>query len=194
MEKAKNIKSVKVINILTASITCIIAVLLVFSAAGCKKKAADVPETTLQAETTAEATTAAETEATTAAQTESATESTEEVPEEITNLISDADAYYAEGDFGLARSTYRKAEIAVNDSGLSDEKKQELIDSFYPRYEESKDIIAAASMHYANAMQLRYETRYEEAITELETALALYPKYEEAQKEYDNLKDYMGLQ
>jgi tetratricopeptide (TPR) repeat protein len=197
MKKAKNIKFVKVINIFTISIICILAVMLVFSAAGCKKKTAEVSEVTMQAETTEAETTAetvAETEATTAVQTESATESVEEVPEDITNLISDADAYYAEGDFGLARSTYRKAEIAVNDSELSDEKKQELVDSFYPRYEESKDIIAAASMHYANAMQLIYETRYEEAKTELEAALALYPKYEEAQEAYDNLKTLMGLQ
>lgn len=188
MKKANIIASVKVINIFTISIICILATVLVFSAAGCKKKTADATETT------AGATTAAEAEATTAAQTESATESVEEVPEDITNLISNADAYYAEGDYGLARSTYRKAEIAVNGSGLSDEKKQELTSSFYPRYEECKDIIAAASMHYANAMQLIYETRYEEAKTELESALALYPKYEEAQEAYDNLKTLMGLQ
>jgi tetratricopeptide (TPR) repeat protein len=188
MKKANNIKTFKVIDIVIISIICILAVLLVFLPAGCKKKPAAATEST------AAATTAAQAETTTAAQTESATESVEEVPEEITGLIEQADAYYEEGDIGLARSTYRKAEIAVNNSKLSNEKKQELTSSFYPRYEECKDIIASASMHYASAMQLIYETRYEEAKTELETALAQYPKYEEAQEAYDNLKTLMGLQ
>ncbi len=192
MSKAKNI-SAKVINIFIISVICVLAVLLAFSAAGCKKKAVGVAETTTQAETIKETSAQTTAEATTAPEAESATESVEEVPEKITGLISDADAYYAEGDFGLARSTYRKAEIAVNNSKLSDEKKQELIDSFYARYKECKEIIDSASMHYANAMQLIYETRYEEAKIELEAALALYPKYEEARESYSNLKTLMGL-
>lgn len=49
-------------------------------------------------------------------------------------------------------------------------------------------------MHYGNAMQLIYETRYEEAKKELESALALYPKYAEAIEAYENLKVLMGLQ
>ncbi|MBM3699520.1 MAG: hypothetical protein FJW68_01210 [Actinobacteria bacterium] len=191
MKKANNIKSFRVIYTVIISIACILALLLVFLPAGCKKKPA--AETEMATESTAAATTAVQTEATTAAQTESATESVEEVPEKITGLIKQADDYYAEGDIGLARSTYRKAEIAINNSKLSGGKKQELINSFYKRYEECKEIISAASMHYASAMQLIYETRYEQAKTELEAALALYPKYGEAQEAYENLKTLMGL-
>ncbi|MBN1299075.1 MAG: hypothetical protein JW997_05250 [Actinobacteria bacterium] len=193
-------KPAKAIYVFTSLIICILAFLIVFSAAACRKKAASESETATGSTAIAteanetEPATATETEATTAAQTESATEPAEEVPDEITSLIKKADDYYAEGDYGLARSNYRKAEIAVNDSGLSDQEKQKLIDSFNSKYEECKDIISTASMHYANAMQLIYETRYEEAKTELESALAIYPKYDEAQKAYDNLKTLMGLQ
>ena len=49
-------------------------------------------------------------------------------------------------------------------------------------------------MHYANAMQLEYEQRFEEAKNELEAALSLYPKYAEAIEAYDNLKAIMGLE
>ncbi|MBM3706057.1 MAG: hypothetical protein FJW66_05980 [Actinobacteria bacterium] len=125
---------------------------------------------------------------------ESATETAEQVPDDITNLIKEADGYYSNGEYGLAKNTYRKAELAINDSDLSEQVKTELINSFYSKYKKSREIIETARTHYANAMQLEYETRYEEAMTELEAALAIYPKYEEAVEAYENLKTLMGLE
>ena len=136
--------------------------------------------------------TAAETAAETA--TESAAESTEAIPADITDLIKKADGYYAAGQYGLSKSTYRKAIIAIDDSGLSEEAKQEIKDSFQEKYNKSKTIVETALVHFGNAMQLEYETRYEEAKSELEAALAIYPKYEDAIEAYNNLKAIMGLE
>jgi tetratricopeptide (TPR) repeat protein len=146
--------------------------------------------TTTSASTTA-ATTTKQTTAETA--TESATESTEAIPSEITALITKADGYYTSGQYGLSKSTYRKAIIAIDASDLSDVASQELKDTFNDKYNKSKNIVETALVHFGNAMQLQYETRYEEAKTELEAALAIYPKYEDAIEAYDNLKSIMGL-
>jgi tetratricopeptide (TPR) repeat protein len=139
------------------------------------------------------ATTAAK-ETVTESATESAIESTEVIPSDITALITKADGYYASGQYGLSKSTYRKAIIAIDASDLSDDAKQELKDSFKDKYNKSKTIVETALVHFGNAMQLEYETRYEEAKSELEAALAIYPKYEDAIEAYDNLKSIMGLE
>jgi len=182
--------------ILTLIFTFVLTI--IFFTGGCKKKVQELPEEVISAETATEQATEKSTESiaesASESASESATESTEEIPEEILEFIEKADKYYLNGDYGLARSTYRKAEIAINNSELSDDTKQELIDSFYLKYKKSKDIVDSASMHYGNAMQLIYETRYEEAKKELESALALYPKYAEAIEAYENLKVLMGLQ
>ena len=206
------IKSVKKLYNPLLKITCLLLIfILSFSAllliSGCKKQAAS--ETTMAtasvsastvAESTASAITSASTTvATTAKQivaetaTESATESTEAIPSDITALIKKADGYYSSGQYGLSKSTYRKAIIAIDASDLSDGAKQELKDSFNDKYNKSQTIVATALVHFGNAMQLEYETRYEEAKKELEAALAIYPKYEDAIKAYDNLKSIMGL-
>ena len=120
-------------------------------------------------------------------------ESAEVVPRGILDLIEAADDYYSAKDYGLAKNTYRKAEIAIDASDLSNEKKLELIGSFYPKYEQSKKIIETARMHFANAKQLEYEQRYEEALQELESAINIYPEYKEAIEEYEKLKAIIGL-
>jgi len=177
---------------------------LIFFTGGCKKKVQELPEEVTSAEKVIPSETATEqatekstesiAESASESASESATESTEEIPAEILEFIEKADKYYLSGDYGLAKSTYRKAEIAINNSEILDSTKQELIDSFYSKYKKLKEIVDSASMHYGNAMQLIYETRYEEAKKELESALALYPKYAEAIKAYENLKVLMGLQ
>ncbi len=125
--------------------------------------------------------------------TAAATETTEAIPAEITQLIKSANSYYSNGEYGLAKSTYRKADIAIGSSALSENAKKKLKDSFGAKYNKAKDIIETATMHYANAMQFQYEQRYNEAKKELEAALAVYPKYAEAQEAYESLKAVMGL-
>jgi tetratricopeptide (TPR) repeat protein len=156
---------------------------------------ADSGSGTPSSATTSAGTTAATTAKETAAETvtESATESTEAIPSNITALITKADGYYSSGQYGLSKSTYRKAIIAIDASDLSDVASQELKDSFNDKYNKSKNIVETALVHFGNAMQLEYETRYEEAKSELEAALAIYPKYEDAIEAYDNLKSIMGL-
>ena len=121
-------------------------------------------------------------------------ETAEYIPDEISGLIGKADDYYSDKEFGLAKNTYRKAEIAIEESELSDQLKQDLLDSFKARYEKSRNIVETAMAHYANARQLEYEQQYEAALEELEAAISIYPKYAEALEAYENLKAIMGLQ
>lgn len=176
-------------------ISCLVLILILSQAyifTSCKSKevspdtTASSPQTTQQAQQTQ----ATEKPPETTAQ---ATETAEEIPDEITGLIEEADDYYLEGEFGLARSTYRKAEIAIDKSKLTDITKQELLDSFYEKFTKAADIVEKSRVHFGNAMQLQYEQRYEEAKKELEAALAIYPKYEAAVEAYENLKAVMGL-
>jgi len=138
-------------------------------------------------ETTA-GTTASETTSTTVTETKQ-----EAVPQEIQNLITSADNYYKNGEFALAVKSYRNAELAIKNSELSAEKQKELIDGFSANYAKAKDIVDTAKMHFGNAMQLEYETRYDEAKKELEAALAIYPKYKDAIDELANLESIMGI-
>lgn len=185
-------------------IAVLIIAFLLFSFTGCKGKhltekestAEDTPGDTIsnteeppkasedkQTETTAESSVPETTEE----------EQEEEIPQEITDLIETADGYYSAKEYGLAKNTYRKAEIAIDDSNLSDGTKQQLKNSFNSKYEESKKIIETAKTHYTNAKQLEYEQQYRAALKELEAALAIYPNYKEALEEYENLKTQMGL-
>jgi len=211
----KNKKGYPNFIIKTAVVFLLLAILftVVFAFTGCYKNANSATEEAATAQSQQQnetATTVASSESkapesvkdstttsTTAAATETTappTETTEAIPADISKLIKSADAYYGSGEYGLAKSTYRKAVIAIDSSSLSEDAKQELKDSFATKYNKSKDIIETATMHYANAMQLQYEQRYDEAKKELEAALAIYPKYGEAVEAYDNLKAVMGLE
>jgi tRNA (Thr-GGU) A37 N-methylase len=48
-------------------------------------------------------------------------------------------------------------------------------------------------MHYGNAMQLEYEKRIQEAVKELEEALKVYPKYQDAIDKLDSIKSLYKL-
>ena len=122
-----------------------------------------------------------------------AEEADEEIPAEITDLISSADDYFSNGEYSLAVKEYRNAEIAINDSDLPEDSKDELISSFSTNCGNASDITSAAMAHYGNAMKLQYEKRYEEAKQELEDALVIYPKYQEALDALATLKSLMGL-
>ena len=122
-----------------------------------------------------------------------AEEEAEEIPAEITDLISSADNYFSSGEYSLAVKEYRNAEIAINDSDLPEDSQQELISSFSTNYDNASDITSIARAHYGNAKKLQYEKRYEEAKQELEAALAIYPKYQEALDALATLKSLMGL-
>jgi len=128
------------------------------------------------------------------ADSENPVDDTEVVPAEITSFIKTADEYYESGEYKLANDNYRKAETAINNLDLSEHAKKELKDSFYLKYMEAREIVETAGIHYANAMMLEYEQRYDEAKIELEAALTIYPKYSEALETYESLKIIMGIE
>jgi tetratricopeptide (TPR) repeat protein len=178
------------VNIVPVIVLIFLLVCMLFLGVGCKSK-----QQSSQAETT-QNTQLPETPESVTEQSSAPTVSettTEEIPENIKSIIDQADSYYNSGDYGMAKTFYRKAELAIGDSTLKEETAQSLIDSFSEKYAKSKDIIETARIHYGNAMQLQYETNYEEALKEFEAALDIYPKYAEAQEAYDNLKALMGL-
>ena len=131
----------------------------------------------------------------TSSQSASETETTAEaIPREISDLITKADGYYASGEYALASKTYKKAELAIKGSDLTEEIQQLQLNLFAAKYKKAKEITDTARMHFGNAMTLEYEQRFEEAKKELEAALAIYPKYKDAIDEYDSLKAMMGLE
>jgi tetratricopeptide (TPR) repeat protein len=138
-------------------------------------------ETSLQS--TSETKTASETETT-----------AEAIPREISDLITKADGYYASGEYALASSTYRKAQLTIKGSALSEETQQLQISLFTTKYRKAKEITDTARMHFGYAMTFVYEKRFEEEKKELEAALAIYPKYKDAIDLYDTLKAMMGLE
>lgn len=104
----------------------------------------------------------------------------EVIPEEIANKIEEANSYYENSEFGMAVSAFRRIQIAIEDSELSDTLKSEILLDVNAKYEDSEEIVTIARMHYANAKQLEYEKRFEEAKNELTAALEIYPKYQDA--------------
>ena len=131
----------------------------------------------------------------TSSQSASETEITAEaIPQEISDLITKADGYYASGEYALASKTYRNAELAIKGSDLTEKTQQLQLSLFTTKYKKAKEITDTARMHFGNAKTLEYEQRFEEAIKELEAALAIYPKYKDAIDAYDTLKAMMGLE
>lgn len=182
LKKYSDFKLLKIIKLQIFLIIIIIILSLIFFSAGCK------PGKIIEEEASSKVNN------TNSSGSENLTGYTEVIPAKITNLIKTADKYYKSGEYGLARNDYRKVEIAIDDSDLSKQTKQKLKASFYFRYKKVKEIIETAGIHYGNAMMLEYEQRYDEAKKELEAALAIYPKYDEALEAYENLKAIMGME
>ena len=88
----------------------------------------------------------------------------------------------------MASTTYKDAIEAVEDLDVLKNTKQQLLNDLNFKYQEAKEIVNVANMHYRNAMQLEYEKRFEEAIEEIELALDLYPKYQPAIDALETLK------
>ena len=109
-------------------------------------------------------------------------------------MIAKADKYYSDGLFAEAVSAYRSIKPAVEkNTEISDSLKQEIIESFTNDFEDSKTITDTARMHYGNANTLEYEKRIDEAIKELEEALKIYPKYQDAIDKLDSIKSLYKL-
>jgi len=185
----KNKRAIKVI-FMVLSLAIILTLVIGFT--GCKAKVEEKPEQEIEV-SKEEKVTEKETKEELKLKPEEEVAEAEEIPQYIQDLIDSADSYYNEGEYALAQKKYREAIIAVDNSSLSTSKKQELKDKINPKYEDTKNIVDTARMHYGNAMQLQYEKRFEEAKEELEAALEIYPKYQDAIDALSNLEAIMGL-
>jgi len=189
LKKYKGVRLAKIMKLLIFMLTIIIILSLIPFSFGCKT-GKDLREETSESLNV----TNAGDNSTDSADSENLIDDTEVVTSGITSIIKTADEYYESGEYGLANDNYRKAETAINNSNLSEHARQELKDTFYLKYMEAREIVEIAGIHYANAMMLEYEQRYDEAKIELEAALAIYPKYGEALEAYENLEIIMGIE
>ena len=201
MKKINKIKIIRLflIFLLTA------ALLLSFAlfSFGCSKPAAGKTDASLSGAQTNQSGNNAENQAalessssssSSASTTVEETTTSEQIPSDIKDMITKADAYFTGGQFAEAVSAYRSIKTAVEkNTSISDSLKQEIIASYTNNFEDSKTITDTARMHYGNAMQLEYEKRINEAIKELEAALSIYPKYQDAIDKLASIKSLYKL-
>lgn len=190
------------IRVLALSLITALLFSMVILGSACEKETeASLTESTDSGSKATVSTTAAETSPAKTTSTDKSSESVtvtettaEEIPRDITDLINEADNYYADGEYALAVKTYRNAQLAIEDSDLTKETKEQQINTFMTKYGNAKEIVNAAKQHVAYSKNLQYQQRYEEAMRELEAALEIYPKYQEAIDELKALRDLMGLE
>ena len=198
MKKIKNVRKFLVLLLITA-----LLVSLTLFSFGCTKSPADKTDASLseaqtsQAASKTEGQTTSESSGSSSAPTTTTVEATttaEQIPSDIQLMIDKADKYYNDGMFAEAVSDYRSIKSVVDkNTTISDSLKQEIIGSYTNNFEDSKTITDTARMHYGNAMQLEYEKRIDEAIKELEAALSIYPKYQDAIDKLASIKSLYGL-
>jgi len=200
MKKINNVKKIRLFPIFL--LTMVLLLSPVLSLPGCSKSAADKTDTSLSGAQTSQPATSKENQSTSdSVNTSSSSTSTtvaqtttsEQVPEEINNMIASADTYFNNGQYAEAVSAYRSIKSAVEKTDISDSLKQKIINSYSKNFEDSKTITETARMHFGNAMQLEYEKRIDEAIKELESALKIYPKYQDAIDKLDSIKSLYSL-
>jgi tetratricopeptide (TPR) repeat protein len=197
MKKIIKVKKIRLFLILLLTAALLLSFALFSS--GCSKSAAGKTDSSLsEAQTDASNTenqnTSASSSSSSVSTTVEETTTSEQIPSDIKAMIAKADAYFTGGQFAEAVSAYRSIKPVVEkNTSISDNLKQEIIDSYTKNFEDSKTITDTARMHYGNAMQLEYEKRIDEAIKELEAALSIYPKYQDAIDKLDSIKSLYKL-
>ena len=195
MKKIDNIKNIKLFLVLLLIMILLVSLALSFS--GCSKSATIKTDASLSEAETSQSTASKENQTTSSSSSTSTTvqetTTSEQIPAEINDMISSADAYFNSGQYAEAVSAYRSIKPIVEKTGISDDLKQEIINSYSENFEDSKTITETARMHFGNAMQLEYEKRIDEAIEELEAALKIYPKYQDAADKLDSIKSLYKL-
>jgi tetratricopeptide (TPR) repeat protein len=117
-----------------------------------------------------------------------------EMPEEITSAMDEALGLFNRGMYSEAAVLYRDIMLLVEDCGLAQDSRVELLGSIEEKYNQAREIIEAARIHHSNAMNLMYEKRFEEAKEELQAALSIYPGYQEALDAMASLEALEGLE
>jgi len=176
-----------------------VVIIFIFSAlltVSCtNKKSVGTDTTSISQAQSSESTQGSTSSSSTAAATSKQTTTTsEQIPPEIAVLIEEADNYYYNGQYAEAVSAYRKIKPAVGgNENISENLKNQIIESYLKNFEDSKTITETARMHFGNAMQLEYEKRIDEAVKELEEALKIYPKYQDAIDKLNTIKSLYKL-
>ena len=198
MKKINKIKKIKLFLIFLLTVALMLSFTL-FSF-GCSKPVAGKTDASLsgaqtnQSGNNTENQAASESSSSSASTTVEETTTSEQISSDIKDMIAKADAYFTGGQFAEAVSAYRSIKTAVEkNTSSSDSLKQEIIASYTNNFEDSKTITDTARMHYGNAMQLEYEKRINEAIKELEAALSIYPKYQDAIDKLASIKSLYKL-
>lgn len=201
MKKINTVKKIKLFSILLLAALLLLSLLLFLS--GCSKSSTSKTDTSLSEAQTSQSGSNTENQATTeninsssssTSTTVQAAITSEQVPSDIKKMITKADVYFNDGLYAEAVSAYRSIKPAVEkNTSISDSLKQEIINSYSKNFEASKTITETARMHFGNAMQLEYEKRIDEAIKELEEALKIYPKYQDAIDKLDSIKSLYKL-
>lgn len=201
MKKMNKLKKIKLFSVLLLTI----AILLSFAlfSFGCSKSStgktdaslseaqASEPESSTKNQASSESSNSSGSSTTTTIQ---ATTTSEQIPSDIKDMIAKADTLFNSGQYAEAVSAYRSIKPAVEkNANISGSLKQEIINSYSKNFESSKTITDTARMHFGNAMQLEYEKRIDEAIKELEAALKIYPKYQDAIDKLDSIKSLYKL-
>ncbi len=116
------------------------------------------------------------------------------LPEYLQKFIDDADKLFTDGMYAEAVSAYRTAKgKLMSASEINAELIKKMIEKMKINADKAKAITDTARLHYGNAMQLVYEKRIEEALLELEEALSIYPKYQDARDALDSFKALHNL-
>ena len=103
------------------------------------------------------------------------------LPENLQKFIDDADKLFKAGEYAEAVSAYRTAKTNLQAaSSVDPEIISKAIEKMEVNFDKAKTITDTARIHYGNAMQLEYEKRIDEAIEQLEEALKIYPRYQDA--------------
>jgi len=197
----KKIKNVRIFLVLLLTAALLISFTL-FSF-GCTKSPAGSTDASLSEAQTSQSVVKTEGQTTSESSSSSSSPTTttvletttkEQIPSDIQAMIDKADKYYNDGLFAEAVSAYRSIKSVVDkNTVISDSLKQEIIASYTNNFEDSKTITDTARMNYGNAMQLEYEKRIDEAVKELEAALSIYPKYQDAIDKLASIKSLYGL-
>lgn len=199
MENTNRLRKVAFMTVLFFTVIVITISFSLMLSTGCSGKSNAVTNNTPSADVQSAQSTTQKTQSSSSSGNSSTTiiqdtTTSEQIPQNIKKLIEEADKYYTNGEYSEAVSAYRKIKPVVEaDSDISESLKEYILESYSKNFEDSKNITEIARMHYGNAMQLEYEKRIDEAIKELEEALKIYPKYQDAIDKLASIKSLHKL-
>ena len=191
----KGIKKMRFKRFLYTAIIIMLVLATFIAVPACSKNDEETPQTAIASEETgSSASQTTKTEQPDTSTTEEATTTTgQKLPENLQKYIDVADKLFADGEFAQAVSAYRTAKATLQAASINLDVINEAIEKLEVNFDKAKSITDAARIHFGNAMQLEYEKRIDEAIEQLEEALKIYPKYQDAIDALESIKTLYNL-